>query len=444
MSGVQYALTDDETSVAYRVFDADPSCRDPHDIVLVAGGFVPLEIAEEDPGIRRMYDGLRGLGRLVVFDRRGVGLSDPVVDWERPVLDQWADDLAAVVTSAGLRDVVVVSVEGFGVGSRFVAQQPEQVGHFVLYEPIIAPDDQWETIRAARLDQFLENMRGEGDMLEVMAPSRVSDPSFREWHERAGRLGASPASARRAWESVMQSHPREHMLDRITAPTLIIHRRDNRSAPPGNLEYAGELMPHAKLVEIEGQDAFAYVGDVDALVAEIAEFLVGERRVPAPERQLSAILFSDLVGSTERAASLGDERWKALLDRHDTAVRSVVTRCGGRVVKTTGDGVLALFPSASTALDSAKRLRTRLVDDDLRIRVGVHVGEVDRRGDDVSGLAVNIAARVMSAAPDDGIAVTESVVITMTGLDAAFEPIGSHELKGVPGTWSLSRLVLED
>ncbi len=441
MAKVEFAVTEDGVHVAYRVLDADSSCSDPRDLVLVAGGLIPLEIYEEEPGFLRLLDGLRGLGRVVVFDRRGVGLSDPVPDWERPILDQWADDLATVVAATSVHNAIVVSVEGYGVGSRFVAQHPEHVSRFVVYEPILMPDEQWEEFRADRLGAIEKNMTGEIDLLYLMAPSRAADPSFREWYERAGRAGASPASARRIWESVMTSRPSEQLLDRVTVPTLVLHRRESKIAVDGVLEYVGSLIPGATLVEVEGRDAFAFAGDVDSLVAEIGHFLLGERRLPPPQRLLSGVLFTDLVGSTERAVSLGDADWKALLDRHDAAVRTAVGRSGGSVVKTTGDGVLALLPSAAGCLRAAHAVIRDLAAEGLDVRIGVHVGDIDRRGDDVSGLAVNVAARVMSKAGTGEIVVTAMVVGAVAGQAVAFEPLGAHDLKGVPGPWELFRVV---
>jgi class 3 adenylate cyclase len=204
---------------------------------------------------------------------------------------------------------------------------------------------------------------------------------------------------------------------------------------------AAERIPNATMVELDGEDFFPFMGDVDAVLGEIADFVVGERRLPPPERLLAAVMFTDLVGSTERAVSEGDAKWKSMLDRHDAAVRAAVGRCGGSVVKTTGDGVLALFPSTGGALNAARRLPSHLAADDLQVRIGVHVGDIDRRGDDVSGLAVNIAARVMALAPDGDIAVTASVVAAMAGQAATFESMGSHELKGIPGEWELFQVV---
>ncbi len=443
MTEVQYVRVEDGTHVAYQVLEADPSAVAPHDIVMVSGGLIPLELFEEEPGFARLLDGLRTIGRVVVFDRRGIGLSDPIVEWDRPIVEQWTDDLKAVVDASGVSDAVIVSWESFGVAPRYVATRPAAVTSLVLYEPMIVPDDEWVEWSAERKREVHANMRGEADILESVAPSLLTDKNFRDWYARAGRSGASPASAGRIWESVFSGHPNDLRLSEIDVPTLVMHRKDNAYACDNVLELAAEQMPDANVVEIDGRDHFPFVGDVDAFVAEIADFVVGERRLPPPQRLLAAVMFTDLVGSTRRAAALGDAHWKVLLDRHDATVRGVVGRTGGTVVKTTGDGVLALFPSAGVALLAARRLQATLAADDLEIRVGVHVGDVDRRGDDVSGLAVNIAARVMSVADDGRVAVTVSVVAAVAGQAGTFESMGPHELKGVPGVWELCRVVEE-
>jgi class 3 adenylate cyclase len=224
---------------------------------------------------------------------------------------------------------------------------------------------------------------------------------------------------------------------------LVLHRRDNSFAAPGCLAVAGEKLAHATLVELEGRDHFPFVGDVDALVAEIAAFVIGERRVPPPQRLLSTVLFTDLVGSTERASALGDHDWKSVLDRHDATIRAIVGRAGGSVVKTTGDGVLALLPSAGGCLRAATSILRDLRAEGLQARVGVHIGDIDRRGDDVSGLAVNIASRAMSKAGAGEIVVTAPVVAAVAGQALAFEPLGPHDLKGVPGEWELFRIADE-
>jgi pimeloyl-ACP methyl ester carboxylesterase len=352
---VLYAQADDGTHVAYRVLDADPSVEPARDVVMVPGGLVPLELFEEEPGFARLLEDLRSLGRVIVFDRRGVGLSDPIAGWELPVVDQWTDDLAAVVDASGARDIVLVAWDGFGIGSRYAAMHPERVSALVLYEPTIVADDDWVSWSERRVQRGIANVRGEDDILAEVAPSRIADRAFRDWYARAGRLGASPSTAPRLWESVMRADPQDALLEHVVAPTLVLHRRDNLFTLPDVLALAAEKIPHATLIELEGRDHFPFVGDVDALVAEIAAFVVGEQRLPPPQRLLSAVLFTDLVGSTERASSLGDEDWKSVLDRHDATIRAIVGRAGGSVIKTTGDGVLALLPSAGAPYASRRR-----------------------------------------------------------------------------------------
>jgi len=437
---VLFARADDGTHVAYRVLDADASAGSARDVVLVPTGLIPLELYEEEPGFARLLDGLRSLGRVIVFDRRGLGLSDPISDWTRPVADQWAEDLAAVADAANAHDIVLVACEGYGIGSRYAVAHSEKMAALVLYEPILVAGDDWTSWTARSMQRNNDNMAGDADILSVVAPSRIDDRTFRDWFTRAGRAGASPTTATRIWESVISVHSRDARYEQVVTPTLVVHRRDNAFIASDVLELAAERMPHAVVVELDGADHFPFVGDVDALVAEIAEFVVGERRIPAPQRVLSAVMFTDLVGSTKRAASIGDEEWKAVLDRHDTAVRAIVGRCGGSVVKTTGDGVLALLPSAGVCLRAAAEIRRDLAAEGLEVRIGVHVGDVDRRGNDVSGLAVNIASRAMSNADPGEIVVTASVIAAVAGQAVGFEPLGTRDLKGVPGTWDLFRV----
>jgi class 3 adenylate cyclase/pimeloyl-ACP methyl ester carboxylesterase len=424
------------------VLPADAEAGAGGDIVMVSGGVIPMEVFEDEPGLRRLLDGLRRLGRVIVFDRRGTGLSDPISSWERPVPDQWADDLAAVVDASGARDAVVVAWDTYGVATRFAVATPERVRMLVLHQPFSVPAGEWDAWRERRLARALGNVRGSlDDFLEQIVPTRAKDPAFRDWYARAGRAGASPATASRIWESVFGCGPSDQRLEDVAVPTLVLYRRDNVYSPTAEARLAAAQIPGSTLVELDGADHFPFVGDVDALLAEIADFVVGERRLPPPQRLLATVMFTDLVGSTERAASMGDSGWKSLLDRHDAVMRAAVGRCGGTVVKTTGDGVLALLPSAGVAVQVARRVRDELAADGLEVRIGLHLGDIDRRGDDVSGLAVNIAARVMAVAGAGDVVVTASVPLAVAGEAAAFEPIGARQLKGVPGTWDLYRLV---
>jgi class 3 adenylate cyclase len=314
------------------------------------------------------------------------------------------------------------------------------VSALVLYEPFITAEDDWDAWSASRVARGQANIRGEEDILATVAPSRMADREFRAWYTRAGRVGASPSTAPRIWESAMRADPGTALLEQVVSPTLVLHRRDNVFAPDDVLHVAAVRVPHATLVELDGRDHFPFVGDVDAIVSEIVGFVIGDRRAPPPLRLLAAVLFTDIVGSTEYASTLGDEDWRSVLDRHDATIRAIVGRAGGSVIKTTGDGVLALLPSAGACLRVAAAIRRDLRAEGLEVRIGAHVGDVDRRGDDVSGLAVNIASRAMSKGANGEIVVTASLRAAVAGQAVEFEALGAHELKGVPGVWELFRV----
>jgi class 3 adenylate cyclase len=432
MADVQYAQRDG-THVAYRVLDGPEGI----DLVMVSGFNFSFESLPEDPIGARLLEGLSSIGRLAVFDRRGIGLSDPIVDWERPLVDQWSDDLATVIDAAGLSRPAIFAWDVFGVARRFATRYPDVASRLVLLAPVPSPSrdgDQWH-------DEFWDDMRrvtdGSGDLVSRSFPTRSKDPEFLAWLDRAGRAGASPATARRMIEAnyeQMRAFPIEHHLVRV--PTLILTRPRNNTREVGIVQRVADAIEGAQVVELPGDDDLAIGADVDALIAEIARFLTGEAKVPPPNRNLAAVLFTDLVSSTEQAAALGDERWKVVLDRHDGVARSAVGRHAGRVVKTTGDGVLAILPSATAALQAADQIRRDLTHEGLAVRIGIHVAEVETRGDDIAGLGVHVAARIMSAATADEILVS-AVVPPIVGSTFAFEPRGPHALKGVPGEWDL-------
>jgi len=438
---VEYARGSDGTHVAFRVLESDLSCDRPVDVVMVSGGLIPMEVFDEDPGFVRLLEGLRSFARVVVFDRRGLGLSDPIVDLNGPILDRWADDLAAVVEASAVQDPVVFAWDGYGIATRFAAQHPDRLRLLILHQPLTIPDDQWESWVTERRGFVRQNVDGVGDnFLGQIAPSRASDSSFQAWYARAGRVGASPTTAGRIWDSVFTSRPADQLLEEVETPTLVLHRRDNAYSPSEWVRLAASQISGAKAVELDGADHFPFLGDVDALVAEIAAFVIGERRLPPPQRILAAVMYTDLVASTQRAVSLGDARWKFVLDRHDAALRGAVGGCGGTVIKTTGDGILATLPSAGAALRAAERVRDALAIEGLGVRIGIHLGDIDRRGDDVSGLGVVIAARAMALADSGQIVVTASIPPAVIGQTATFEPFGTYELKGIPGTWPLQLL----
>ena len=434
MAALQYAKHDD-THIAYQVLDGPAAVE----IVMVSGFNFPIELLPEDPICARLLEGLSSIGRLVIFDRRGIGLSDPIVDWETPLVDQWSDDLATVIDAVGFTHPAIFAWDVFGVARRFAGKFPGVAEQLILLAPVPSPSqegDQWH-------DEFWSELRtltsGEGDdLIQRSFPTRSRDPEFRAWLDRAGRVGASPATAARIIEAnfaQLRAVPIDHSLVRV--PTLVLTRPLNDTRPPGAVQRVADAIDGAQLVELPGADDLVIGPDVDALVAEIARFVTGTASVPPPSRSLCAVLFTDLVSSTERAAELGDERWKSVLNRHDNVARTAVGRCAGRVVKNTGDGILAILPSATAALDAARQIRSALAQEDLEVRVGIHVGELEARGDDISGLAVHVASRVMSAANAGEILVSATVTGVAVGSAARFEPRGVHRLKGVPGEWEL-------
>ncbi len=274
------------------------------------------------------------------------------------------------------------------------------------------------------------------DILEFFAPSVVRDGAFRSWWDRSGNLGATPAMAR-AMASVSYETDVHDCLPRIATPTLVIQRTDSALVSVEHGRYLRDHIAGAKYVEVPGADLLYWVGETKAMLDEIEEFLTGTRGASGVERVLSTVLFTDMVGSTDRAAQLGDARWRDLLDRHDQSVRIQIERFQGREVKTVGDGFVATFDSPGRAIECAAAIRDTLRTFDLDVRAGIHTGEIEVRGDDVAGMAVHIGARVSALAGPEEILVSSTVKDLVVGSGVEFEDRGDHELKGVPGIWHL-------
>lgn len=402
---------------------------------MVNGGFFPMGSLAADPLAARLMDGLAGLGRLILFDRRGVGLSDPVSDWDAPLREQWADDLAAVIVASGCEQPTVFSWQAPSPVARTCAiRHPGLIGRLVLLNPataINADDRGW----VAAYVEGAQRMRRGGavDAQSVLVPGRQDDPAFLEWFDAAGRAGASPSQADRLSEKSLVDPRFDN--SQIATPTLVITRVPEGYVVPAEFfERTAHEIPGAAHVALAPGDMFPFGVGVDDLLAAISQYVVGEVRLPPPERQIAVILFTDLVGSTRRAISSGDAAWKQLLDHHDAVSRDEVSRRSGQVIKTTGDGILAILPSATAAIQAAQAIRAGLDEDDLAVRIGIHVGEIDRRGDDVSGLAVNITARIMATA-ESGQILVSAVVNHVTEL--ALVEVGPRALKDIDGTWVL-------
>ena len=437
---VRYARHGD-AHVAFREVVGDASS----DAVVLwcPGQFVPLEMMWADRGYARFVDGLASLGRLLVFDRRGIGLSDAVTDWSTSIYDKWVDDAVSVLDATGVDTVHVVGWEqGANIAWLLATRHPDRVAGVAVLHGVDRMERMtamgWPSGRelAASMRRWIET--GDGDGLpagggQSYAPSRAGDASLTQWLNQAGRMGASPTMAVRLYESVFTDNS-DLDLAELSCPAVLLWRRDNQVWPKEVGRALAADYPGIDYVEIAGEDFAPYSGDVDGLINEIQRFITGEAtRIASGDRQLSAVLFTDIVGSTESVSSIGDGAWRGTLDAHDRVVDRVVGRHGGTVVKQTGDGALIIFDLVSRAMRAAVALREELGSLDIVVRQGVHAGEVVARGDDVSGVAVHVAARVMSLAEPGEILTSAVIPMLIEGDNMAFEERTSTNLRGLPG-----------
>jgi class 3 adenylate cyclase/pimeloyl-ACP methyl ester carboxylesterase len=431
-----------EASIAYQVIGDGRL-----DVLFMTGWISQIEQLWELPALRRFLERLAVFSRLILFDRRGTGLSDSV--GERYTLEQEALDALAVLDAAG-SDRAALLTYGLGgpVGALLAAEQPQRVGALIMYSSIArttwAPDYDWAMTvedRAAWTERTIATW-GEpnGPGLPVLAPSMADDPALNTWFARLQRLAASPSEARILLNGGSELDVRE-ALGQISVPALVMHRAGDSSWDPRHSRYLASHIPGARYVELDGADSFPFIGDSDAIVEEIEEFLTGARAVGERTRALLTVMFTDIVDATATAAGVGDRRWRDLLARHDEEVRKELTRFDGREVKTVGDGFLATFAGPpSRALRCALAINSAAHELGIEVRVGIHTGECELIDDDVGGMAVHIASRVAGVAEPGEVLVSGTVFGTVVGGPFGFEDRGFHELKGVPGRWPLFAL----
>jgi class 3 adenylate cyclase len=431
---IRYARASDGSYIAYQVLgDGEPTLVSFNGSMLVS-----IEAIDEEPRWAAFDRRLAAIGRLIRFDSRGMGLSDSVGAVQN--VENWMADVLTLLDLLGTeRAVLVASATGVLPSIRLAAERSDRVASLVLmngYARTIRADDYPIGIPAHVIERYLaEATRPDATAFDDMAftaPSLMGDERTRDWWRRSGHRAVGPATAQGMLRTGVTADVRDR-LDQITVPTLVIHRRDNRFVRVELGRYLAEHIPGARYVELAGRDHIPWAGDGDAILTEIESFL-GASSGAGLERRVATVLFTDVVGSTELASKLGDRRWRERLDRHDRAVRGEVERHGGRVVKFTGDGVLAEFGSPSQAVAAGREV-VRAVD--LEIRVGLHSGEVDVRGGDLGGLAVNLAARVCARAAPGEVLATRTVVDLVAGSALQFTDRGEHDLKGVPGPWRL-------
>jgi class 3 adenylate cyclase len=430
-----------EASIAYQVVGDGRL-----DLMFMNGWISQVEQLWESPGLRRFMERLAVFGRLILFDRRGTGLSG---SGEQPTLQQEAEDALAVLDAAGSERAALFTY-GLGgpVAALLAAEHPERVGALVMYSSIArvlwAPDYDWAMTREERVEWTERTVAGWGatdhPALGVMAPNSQSDRSLADWFARLQRLAASPQDARTLLNAAAELDVRE-LLPQIRVPALVMHRAEDTAWDPRHSRYIAQHIPGARYVELEGTDSLPFLGDSDAIVEEIEEFLTGGRAGGEHARALLTVMFTDIVDATALAAQLGDRRWRDLLARHDEELRKELQRFDGREVKTVGDGFLVTFAGPpSRALRCALAITGSARELGIEVRVGIHTGECELIGQDVGGMAVHIAARVAALAVPSEVLVSGTVFGTVVGGPFEFEERGFHELKGVPGPWPLFAL----
>jgi pimeloyl-ACP methyl ester carboxylesterase len=435
-SPTKYAVSADGANIAYQVHG-----KGPLDLVFVSGFVSHVELVWEEPALARFLRRLASFSRLIVFDKRGQGLSDRF--GRPPTLEESMDDLRAVMDAAGGERAAIFAIsEGGPMSVMFAASHPDRVAALALYgtwpRMLKAPDFP-QGVSPERFSEWAAMVReewGGAVGVDLWAPSEQGNPDFERWWSRLLRQGTSPSGAIELLNLYREIDVRS-ALPLVQAPTLVLHRGGDRLIPARQGRYMAERIPGARYVELPGEDHLPMGTGQDELLDGVEEFLVGSRRGSEPERALATILFTDIVGSTETAARLGDSGWRDLIERHDTTVRRELAVHRGNEVKTMGDGFLATFDGPARAIRCACAIRDQLSGIGVEVRAGIHTGEVELIGADVAGMAVNIGARVGALAGSGEVLASSTVRELVVGSGIEFDERGTHELKGAPGSWRL-------
>jgi class 3 adenylate cyclase len=434
---IRYAKNGD-VHIAYQVLGDGPI-----DIVVVPGFTNHLELMWENPAAAALWQRVASFARLILMDKRGTGLSDRVPNNELPNLEQRMDDVRAVMDSAGSERAGLLSFwEGGTMCVLFAATYPERTHGLILFATPMAfrrsPDYPW-AIDDEQNEAFIKTVSdrwGRGEVYSSLAPSLAHDPHAQRWFGRVERMGASPGAVAALWRMNLELDARD-LLPAVRVPTLVLHRRDDPMLPIEASRYLADRIPGAKLVELEGGDHLPWVGDVDSLVREVRTFLTGPQQEAFVDRVLATVLFMDIVGSTQRAAEVGDASWRAQLDGFYDGMRRTLERYRGQEVNTTGDGFLARFDGPARAIKCAEEISSNSSQMGMAVRAGLHTGECELRGDDIGGIAVHIGSRIADRAGAGEILVSSTVKDLVAGSGIEFRDRGEETLKGVPGSWHI-------
>jgi class 3 adenylate cyclase len=433
----RYARRPDGVNIGYQILGSGPAT-----LVWCWGWMSHLDLQWADAAMARMFERIAGFCRLVIYDKPGTGVSDPIM--HVPTLEERVEDVRIVMDAAGFELAAILGESEAGpVAALFAATYARRTDALIIYGSIATgqPDDDelaayggspGETARL--VERFHDNVDhwGEGRTADWIVPS-ISSPLVRRGFATTERSAVSPGMARGLIDALLRIDVRA-ALPAISAPTIVMHRRGDL-VPIAHGRLLADRIPGARMIELAGSDHAIWTEDADVIVGEIEQLLTGSRGTPAPDRVLATVLFTDIVDSTRRAADVGDAAWRRLLEQHDELVGEEVTKADGRVVKSLGDGVLAVFAGPARAIACAQALVSGVAELGLSLRAGVHTGECEVLGDDLGGMAVNIGARVGAMADAGEILVTKTVVDLVVGSGLLFSDRGEQELKGVPGLW---------
>lgn len=437
-NAIRFARNKDGQHVAYEVSGAGPP-----DVVFIPDWVTNLEVMREEPTIARFFDRLASFSRLVLIDKRGSGLSDPVPLGAIPTIEEWMHDVCTVLDDLGAMRVALIGHgEGGPMAMLFAATHPERTQALVLVDTWArrrrAPDYPWGLPgRAAqRYIEAIIAAWGSGEAARPAAPREALQPGFLERRGRLERLAMSPGEFAGIYPSTYDLDIRP-VLPTLRVPTLVLHRSDNTYARIANGRFLADRIEGAVLAELPGPEHLFHAGDTTLMLDHVQEFLTGTREAPDHDRVLATVLFTDIVGATDLAGRLGDRDWRDLLGRHHALVRQELERFRGREVDTAGDGFFATFDGPARGVRCALAIRDVVRTLGLEIRAGVHVGECEVMGDKVGGIAVHTAARIMNQSQPGGVLVSRTVKDLVAGSGLVFEDAGRHALRGVADEWEL-------
>lgn len=417
----------------------------PPDLVFITQWGTNIDLFWDEPSAARYLDRLATFSRVILFDKRGTGISDPVDVMSPPTMQDWLSDITAVLAEAGSeRAVLVGDTEGGLLAIAYAEAFPERIESLVLINSRARalrtadyPEGMPESVAEASRRIFLETYGVDGTVLRATAPSVADDARFGRWWTKFQRSTVPPAMVRRTFDFQLGFDVREE-AKRLDVPTLVIHRRGGRYHRISGGRWLAENIPGAQLVELDGEDTFPFhTGEFNEILDQVEAFVAGEARVLISSRRLATVLFTDIVASTELASELGDQRWLDLLAEANSISEQQVRRFGGSSVTTTGDGYLATFDLPANAVQAARQIVYEVGTLGIALRAGIHTGEISETGGNIAGIGVHIAARVMDYAPDGAVCVSSTVRDLTVGSSITYDLLGRFHLKGVPGEWAI-------